>query len=63
MTDKTLSPLQVGFWLTRQEQHYLLFICALAFIGFAAQLYYQPHEKSTENTVDGVIVEEGPIHE
>jgi hypothetical protein len=54
MANKTPSPLQASFWLTHQEQRYLLVICALSFLGITARFYYLRNEKPEVYLPEGI---------
>ena len=54
MPDKTPSPLQASFWLTEQERHYILVICALALLGIAARYFYLKNETPGVYTPAGI---------
>jgi len=45
MPEKPPSPLQASFWLTEQEKHYILIVCALFLLGLAARYFYLKNEK------------------
>lgn len=38
------TPLQASFWLTSQEQIYILIICAVFLIGLMARYFYLKNE-------------------
>lgn len=54
MLDKNPSPLQAGFWLTRQEKRCVLIICALALLGITARYYYLSNELPETYTPAGL---------
>ena len=54
MPDKKPSPLQASFWLTEQERHYILVICALALLGIAARYFYLKNETPEVYTPAGI---------
>ena len=54
MPDKKSSPLQASFWLTEQERHYILVICALALLGIAARYFYLKNETPEVYTPAGI---------
>ena len=44
MKEKELTPLRPGFWLTQQEQGYILVVCAIFLLGLVARYFYLKHE-------------------
>lgn len=44
MKEKEPTPLQASFWVTSQEQGYILMICAVFLIGLAARFFYLKSE-------------------
>lgn len=62
MKDKEPTPLQASFWLTSQEQGYILVVCAIFLVGLAARYFYLKNE--TPEAYTPVGIEEGtPAHE
>lgn len=47
MNKKPTTPFQASFWLTPQEQIYLLIICALFLVGILARYFYLKTEPVT----------------
>jgi len=45
MAEKTPSPLQASFWLSKQERIYILIICALFLFGLGARYLYLNNRK------------------
>ncbi|VGO16972.1 hypothetical protein PDESU_05566 [Pontiella desulfatans] len=62
MAEKPPSPLQASFWLTNEEQRYILIICALFITGLAARYLYLKNQKPEVYTPAG-IEELEPNHE
>jgi hypothetical protein len=54
MPDKKPTPLQASYWLTKQEKHYVLILCALALLGIAARFFYLKYEKPKVYTPAGI---------
>ena len=54
MPDKNPSPLRASFWLTKQEQRYILAICALALLGIAVRYFYLKKEIPEVYTPAGI---------
>lgn len=40
MAEKTPSPFQAAFWLSKQERLYILIICVLFLLGLGARCLY-----------------------
>lgn len=57
MSDKTPTPLQAAFWLTKEETGYILVLCAVFLVGIVARYFYLKNEKPGAYTPVGV--EEG----
>jgi hypothetical protein len=62
MAQKPSSPLQAGFWLTKQEKRYILVICALFLLGLAARYLFLKNQKPNVYTPAGIEQTE-PNHE
>ncbi len=60
MNKKQPTPLQASFWLTNQEQGYILVIFAIFLIGIAARYYYLKNETAEVYTPAGIDAEEIP---
>ncbi|WP_372798197.1 hypothetical protein [Pontiella sp.] len=45
MEEKTPSPLQAAFWLSKQERLYILIICVLFLLGVGARILYLNNRK------------------
>lgn len=54
MKEKAPTPLQASFWLTKQEQGYILVVCAVFLIGLAARYFYLKNEITEAYTPAGI---------
>ena len=54
MKEKEPTPLQASFWLTNQEQGYILVICAIFLTGLAARFFYLKNEAAEVYTPAGI---------
>lgn len=54
MPDKNPSPLRASFWLTKQEQRYIIVICVLALLGIAVRYFYLNRETPKVYTPAGI---------
>lgn len=54
MPDKNPSPLHASFWLTKQEQRYIIVICVLALLGIAVRYFYLKKETPEVYTPAGI---------
>lgn len=59
MKEKEPTPLQASFWLTNQEQKYILVICAVFLIGLIARYFYLKNEIPKVYTPAGIEEVEG----
>ena len=57
MSDKPPTPLKAAFWLTKEEQGYILALCAIFLVGIVARYFYLKNE--TPRAYTPVGVEEG----
>jgi hypothetical protein len=60
MKDKPPTPLQASFWLTPQEQKYILVVCTIFLIGLIARYFYLKNEKNTLYTPAHITPTEHP---
>ena len=62
MKEKEPTPLQASFWLTKQEQGYILVVCAVFLVGIAARYFYLKTE-TPEAYAPGGVEEPEKSHE
>jgi len=53
------TPLQASFWLTNQEQKYILVFCIIFLIGLVSRYFYLKNEQAEGYTPAGITEVKG----